>query len=182
MSTWHVIECTRGRETACAALLDRFGYPDGWWPTKRIDTRSAAEKKRNRRVPRYREIALVPGYIFIPHAQVAYHVINEHRGQLWLRVFAIGSKPVKLTDKQMSEMTQIPTRIKALMDDLERERREAMLARMPVEGGKARIISGPFEGFMGKVCAVKADSVNLDLESSILGNVTVPLEFAERVA
>lgn len=179
-----MVECTRGRERVCVARLDLFRYFGGWYPTKKVDTRPAAQKRKAnpRKKPRHRVIALVPGYIFLKADDplALRDVLEAYTGTLWMRLLIIGGTPVALTDDDMAQMKQVPRRVAQLVEDVKRRQREEWEAKRPKIGMPAKITDGALSGASGVVKDIRNGTVRLDL--ALMGFVTVPEEKAERVA
>ena len=175
MTTWHIIECSRGKESACEAVLGRMGYPGAWHPVKVSDTRQPGRKRgltdlKARRVFR----AWVPGYLFVPADQIECWRVNGWHGQLWFRVLAPGGVPYRLTDEDMKRMKDVPKRLAEAIEAAKRAEREAREA-VQRKGTRVLICQGVLEGMTGTVEGPHKDGVSVD--AGLGGRIVVPVDF-----
>lgn len=73
-------------------------------------------------------------------------------------VVARGDRPLRISQETMERMRLVPGRIQMLRrkreaedEELRAERMAAILARMPAEGGRAKITKGPLAGYLVSV-------------------------------
>lgn len=173
---WHIIEVTSTYESAACAILDWLGYPETFYPQRKVVNRP--RRRATRPGPRYRYRAWVPGYVFLCAEHVACHIINGQHGRVHMRVLSPGGVPYRLTDEDMARMADVPQRVQALVDEARAREAAERAARRPVEGEPARIISGPFAGATGVVEAISGGVVQV-----LVGAVPVRAEIdrAERI-
>jgi transcription antitermination factor NusG len=140
---WYIFRVRSHHELAAEAWLARVGIADAWHPTEtkwRI-IRAAKRKK----VPYERCIA--PGYVFARFPRVPkWHALFERSCGRLIGVVGYHERPLKITDKVLAQMQQVPARIQILREEEEAKERAARLARIPRAGEKARITEGPLAG------------------------------------
>lgn len=179
MTSWHIIECTRGRESACALVLERLGYPGAWYPQKTVSVpprrtarRSGIKEKRVQR-------AWVNGYLFVPADEVSCYHVNGWHGQLWFRVLAPGGEAYRVKDEDMARMRDVPKRIAETIQEAKRLEQEAKEAVRRI-GAKVKIIDGPFEGQVGTVDEARTDGVRVSIPD--LWKVVVSEDYLQLIA
>lgn len=149
---WFVLLVEPQAELSVSARLLRQGAADCWYPTE-IGWRW---RRGGRRKEKYlRRIA--PGYVFLlANAQVAWHRMADATLGKVRHVAGIDGVPVPVPDREMAKMQQVPQHLEALKAKVEAELEAARLAELPVEGGRAVVRTGPFEGFVVDVLSIHA--------------------------
>lgn len=179
MTAWHIIECTRGRENACALVLARLGYPGAWFPTKTVNAPTRRTARRTNIKAKRVQRAWVLGYLFLPADGVDCYRINAPHGKLWLRVLAPGGVAYRVTDEDMARMRDVPKRIMETIEEAKRQEVEALKA-VTTPGRQVRIIVGPLEGSAGEVIEARPDGVSVALP--VLGKVLVSVGHLQSAA
>lgn len=191
--SWFIIRCTSGQEGKAERYLERMGYPHAWHPKQKRRLSEAvyqrllrAAKKlpnwaRSKPPSRHKVIPYVYGYVFLPTDDIEPHRINGHHSpQVWMEVLCVNGNPYRLRDEDMTRMRDIPDTLKALIDEAERKAYEEWQAKRPVIGGRAKVISGIFEGYEAVVTEIRAGEVVMDLTT--VGPVKLPETTVEKVA
>lgn len=187
---WWIVSVSSGKEAPACAALARKGYPDAWYPKRKIDTRPRSKTARVKAArqragmpappPRYIERAWVPGYVFVDAPAIECHRINGMHGRLHMRVLSPGGEPYRLEDADMARMRDVPKRVREMVHAVAAAERAARAQVEPREGEPAKIVEGPFSGVSGPVTAMRGDEVRIEGAGSL--PVWVPKEYAERVA
>lgn len=138
---WFAFVTKPQKESAAKAWLEKRG-PEVWYPTE----------TRWRKIPRGRvkrvayEASVVPRYIFarFDH-QPRWDVLNTCR--YISGVVGVDGRPIAITDETLAEMAKVPLQLAAIR---ERKLKERTLA----PGDRARIASGPLEGWVVEVHSI----------------------------
>lgn len=141
--SWFVFQTPPQREVSAKAWLERRGV-EAWYPSE----------TRWRRIPRGKrqkapyEARLVPRYIFARFTGYpAWDVVQSCR---WLsRVVGVNGEPMPVTDDVMAQMEQVPERLEVI-------RQREIDKRTLRPGDKAKVASGPFEGWVVEVQQIHA--------------------------
>lgn len=140
---WYVFQTPPQREASAKAWLERRGV-EAWYPSE----------TRWRRIPRGKrqkapyEARLVPRYIFARFTGYpAWDVVQSCR---WLsRVVGMNGEPMPVTDDVMAQMEKVPERLEVI-------RKREIEKRTLRPGDKAKVASGPFEGWVVEVQQIHA--------------------------
>ena len=143
MVAWYVFQTPPQREESAKAWLERRGV-EAWYPSE----------TRWRRIPRGKrqkapyEARLVPRYIFARFTGYpAWDVVQSCR---WLsRVVGMNGEPMPVTDDVMAQMEKVPERLEVI-------RKREIEKRTLRPGDKAKVASGPFEGWVVEVQQIHA--------------------------
>lgn len=180
---WFIIEVTSTKEDAACLVLERLGYDETFYPTKRVDLRKRFSKSRTNG-PVWGRRAWVPGYVFVRSEKISVYWINRTHGHLSMRVLSPGGDPYRVSDEDMARMADVPKRVAALIEDVKRKEREEWERVRPEVGRLARLISGPLEGQVGIVVHLEPEDdptrATIDL-GGFLGKVSVDPATAQKV-
>ena len=141
--SWFVFQTPPQKEVSAKAWLERRGV-EAWYPSE----------TRWRRIPRGKrskapyEARIVPRYIFARFTGYpAWDVVQSCR---WLsHVVGVNGTPMPVTDEVMANMDQVPARLEAI-------RQREIDKRTLRPGDKAKVATGPFEGWVVEVRQIHA--------------------------
>ena len=163
---WYVVHTYSGHENKVKANIEKMvenrGMIDDIFevvvPTEKyIDTKGGKKKVKERK--------LFPGYVIVKMIinDVSWYLVRNTRGVTGF--VGPGSKPVPLTDEEVRDLGVQDTVLPSI--DLE-------------EKDVVKVISGPFENFMGTVDSVNLEKRKIKVYVSMFGRETlVELDFEQ---
>ncbi|MDO5719002.1 MAG: transcription termination/antitermination protein NusG [Tissierellia bacterium] len=161
---WYVVHTYSGHENKVKDNIEKMvenrGYIDDIFEVA-VPTEEYVETKNG--VKKIKERKMFPSYVLIKMiiTDVSWFLVRNTRGVTGF--VGPGSKPVPLTEKEVKAFGV----------------QTVSIPEMDIEiGDSIKVISGPFEGFVGKVESVSPEKLKLKAAVSIFGRETlVELDF-----
>lgn len=164
---WYVVHTYSGHENKVKVniekMVDNRGMQDVIFEVK-VPTEEKVEIKNGKK--KIKEVKLFPGYVIVKMLMTdeSWYLVRNTRGVTGF--VGPSSKPIPLTDREVRDMGLVEIR-----DEID-----------VVVGDTVRVISGPFESFIGSIELINMEKHTFKIMISMFGRETpVELEFNQVV-